>query len=89
MTGVGVWALEDWHEASGPTWLIPGSHKFRRPPRHGENHPPGVPIEMPKGSVVFFSMQAVDRKLFEVLGRAERVLNVTTLDDFLAGNMPR
>jgi hypothetical protein len=39
--------------------------------------------------VVFFSMQAVDGKLFEVLGGAERVLNVTTLDDFLAGNMPR
>jgi hypothetical protein len=40
-------------------------------------------------SLVFFSMQAVGGKLFEVLGRAERVLNVTALDDFLAGNMPR
>jgi ectoine hydroxylase-related dioxygenase (phytanoyl-CoA dioxygenase family) len=55
MTGVGVWALEDWTLASGPTWMVPGSHKRRRPPRPGEDVGDGVPIEMPKGSVVFFT----------------------------------
>jgi len=55
LTGVGVWALEDWTVASGPTWIVPGSHKLRRPPRPGEGHNGGVPIEMPKGSVVFFT----------------------------------
>ena len=55
MTGVGVWALEDWTEASGPTWIIPGSHKLRRGPRRGEGANGGIPIEMPKGSVVFFT----------------------------------
>lgn len=55
MTGVGVWALEDWRRESGPTWLVPGSHKMRRAPRPGEGHNAGVPIEMPKGSVVFFT----------------------------------
>jgi ectoine hydroxylase-related dioxygenase (phytanoyl-CoA dioxygenase family) len=54
LTGVGVWALEDWTTASGPTWIVPGSHKHRRPPRQGEGHNAGVPIEMPKGSVVYF-----------------------------------
>jgi ectoine hydroxylase-related dioxygenase (phytanoyl-CoA dioxygenase family) len=54
LTGVGVWALEDWTEASGPTWIVPGSHKHRRPPREGEGHNAGVPIVMPKGSVVYF-----------------------------------
>jgi len=54
-TGVGVWAFEDWRVESGPTWVIPGSHRMRRAPRPGEGHPPGVPIEMPKGSVVFFT----------------------------------
>jgi ectoine hydroxylase-related dioxygenase (phytanoyl-CoA dioxygenase family) len=54
LTGVGVWALEDWTVASGPTWIIPGSHKLRRHPRRGEGHNGGVPIEMPKGSVVYF-----------------------------------
>jgi ectoine hydroxylase-related dioxygenase (phytanoyl-CoA dioxygenase family) len=54
-TGVGVWAFEDWRAESGPTWVIPGSHRMRRAPRPGEAHPPGVPIEMPKGSVVFFT----------------------------------
>ena len=55
LTGVGVWALEDWTVASGPTWIIPGSHKMRRGPRPGEGHNGGVPIEMPKGSAVFFT----------------------------------
>ena len=55
MTGVGVWALEDWTEASGPTWLVPGSHRERRAPRKGEKIKGGVPIEMPKGSVVYFT----------------------------------
>lgn len=55
LTGVGVWALEDWRVESGPTWLVPGSHKLRRPPRPGEHSEGEVPIEMPKGSVVFFT----------------------------------
>lgn len=55
MTGVGVWALEDWTVASGPTWMVPGSNKMRRAPRPGEGHNSGVPIEMPKGSVVYFT----------------------------------
>lgn len=55
MTGVGVWALEDWRLESGPTWIIPGSHKLRRGPRPGERPNGGVPITMPKGSVVFFT----------------------------------
>ncbi|MBX3484177.1 phytanoyl-CoA dioxygenase family protein [Phenylobacterium sp.] len=54
LTGVGVWALEDWTVASGPTWIVPGSHRHRRPPREGEGHNQGVPVEMPKGSVVYF-----------------------------------
>ncbi|HLK25015.1 MAG TPA: phytanoyl-CoA dioxygenase family protein [Caulobacteraceae bacterium] len=54
LTGVGVWALEDWTVDAGPTWIVPGSHKHRRPPRPGEGHNQGVPIEMPKGSVVYF-----------------------------------
>lgn len=55
MTGVGVWSFEDWTEASGPTWVVPGSHRRRRSPRPGEEVTGGIPIEMPKGSVVFFT----------------------------------
>jgi ectoine hydroxylase-related dioxygenase (phytanoyl-CoA dioxygenase family) len=55
MSGVAVWALEDWSVASGPTWIIPKSHRMRRAPRPGEGLDGGVPIEMPKGSVVFFT----------------------------------
>ena len=53
VTGVGVWALEDWTVSAGPTWLVPGSHLKRRGPRPGEAMD-GIPIEMPKGSVVYF-----------------------------------
>ena len=55
MTGVGVWALEDWTVESGPTWIVPGSHRERRGPKPGEGMDRGVPIEMPKGSVVYFT----------------------------------
>jgi len=55
LTGVGVWSFEDWTVAAGPTWLVPGSHRMRRGPRPGEGRNGGVPIEMPKGSVVFFT----------------------------------
>jgi len=55
MSGVSVWAFEDWTEASGPTWIVPGSHRMRRAPRKGEGLDQGVPVEMPKGSVVFFT----------------------------------
>ncbi|HUZ12394.1 MAG TPA: phytanoyl-CoA dioxygenase family protein [Caulobacteraceae bacterium] len=54
LTGVGVWALEDWTVEAGPTWIVPGSHKHRRHPRPGEGTNQGVPIVMPKGSVVYF-----------------------------------
>jgi len=55
MTGVGVWALEDWTVDSGPTWIVPGSHRERRGPKKGEGLDRGIPIEMPKGSVVYFT----------------------------------
>lgn len=55
MTGVGVWAFEDWTSASGPTVLLPGTQRMRRSPLPGEAVGAGVPIIMPKGSVVFFT----------------------------------
>jgi ectoine hydroxylase-related dioxygenase (phytanoyl-CoA dioxygenase family) len=55
MTGVGVWAFEDWTVESGPTWIVPGSHRMRRGPRASDSKEGGVPIEMPKGSVVYFT----------------------------------
>jgi ectoine hydroxylase-related dioxygenase (phytanoyl-CoA dioxygenase family) len=55
MTGVGVWAFEDWTTSAGPTWIVPGSHRLRRGPKPGEAAEGGIPIEMPKGSVVFFT----------------------------------
>lgn len=41
-----------------------------------------------EGSLVFFSMKAVDGKIFEVLGKDEKVLNATTFEDFIAGELP-
>jgi hypothetical protein len=57
------------------------------------SHKPGGDVHMeyagPEGSLVFFSMKAVDGKLFEVLGKNQEVLNSTTYEDFVAGNLPR
>jgi len=55
LSGVAVWSLEDWTVAAGPTWIVPKSHRRRRAPRPGEGQDEGVPIEMPKGSAVFFT----------------------------------
>ncbi|HZZ36821.1 MAG TPA: phytanoyl-CoA dioxygenase family protein [Caulobacteraceae bacterium] len=55
LSGVAVWSLEPWTVASGPTWIVPKSHRYRRAPRPGEGRDDGVPIEMPKGSAVFFT----------------------------------
>ena len=41
----------------------------------------------PQGSVVFFSMQTDDGRLFEILDKDENVLAVATLDDFVAGRL--
>jgi ectoine hydroxylase-related dioxygenase (phytanoyl-CoA dioxygenase family) len=54
LTGVAVWALEDWTIDAGPTWIMPGSHRRRRSPTPSDIQEGGVPIIMPKGSVTFF-----------------------------------
>ena len=40
-----------------------------------------------EGSLVFFSMKAVDGKIFEVLANDESVLNATSYNDFVAGKL--
>lgn len=56
-------------------------------------HKPGGDVHMEyagaEGTLVFFSMKAVDGNIFDVLGRGDRVLNTTSFEDFVAGNMPR
>ena len=51
---VALWALTDFTNENGGTHVVPGSHRFdRRPGR--EDHPETVQVEMPAGSVVFYS----------------------------------
>lgn len=51
-----IWAMDDWSEASGPTVMIPGSHKSGRAPVPGtDKEEGGVPIVMPAGSVCVFA----------------------------------
>ncbi len=42
-----------------------------------------------EGSLVFFSMKAMDGKVFEVLANDETVLNATRYEDFIVGKLPR
>jgi ectoine hydroxylase-related dioxygenase (phytanoyl-CoA dioxygenase family) len=55
LVGVAVWALDDWTVEAGPTVILPGSHRMRRWPRPTDSLEGGVPVVMPKGSVVFFT----------------------------------
>lgn len=50
------WALEDFTEAGGATKVVPGSHKLRRMPSPEEAQADvgSIPIECPKGSIVFW-----------------------------------
>ncbi len=42
-----------------------------------------------EGSLVFFNMQSVDGRLFEVLDQEQKVLGVVTIEDFIAGRLGR
>jgi hypothetical protein len=55
MIAVACWALEDWTEAAGPTWVMPGSHRLRRAPRRDDSRAGAVPILMPKGSIALWA----------------------------------
>jgi hypothetical protein len=59
-------------------------HKIRKPGHFARNPGPDVHMEYggPEGAVVFFSMEAVDGKLFDVLDRDERVLRTVTIEEF-------
>jgi hypothetical protein len=55
LVGVAVWALDDWKVESGPTWIIPGSHRHRRSPTPQDSKEGAVPILLNKGDVTFFT----------------------------------
>ncbi|RLA39602.1 MAG: hypothetical protein DRR06_18870 [Gammaproteobacteria bacterium] len=66
-------------------------HKVRRAGDYAQK--PGGDVHMEyagaEGSLVFFSMKAVDGKVFEVLANDQTVLNATLYEDFIAGKLPR
>jgi hypothetical protein len=69
-----------------PTQTI---HKVRRPGFYART--PGGDVHMeyggPEGTVVFFSCQADNGRLFEVLDKDENVLAVATIESFLTGKL--
>lgn len=54
MIVVAMWALTDFTRENGGTHVVPGSHRFDRLPRRGED-PGSIQIEMSAGSVLFYS----------------------------------
>jgi ectoine hydroxylase-related dioxygenase (phytanoyl-CoA dioxygenase family) len=54
LIAVACWVLEDWTEDAGPTWVIPGSHRWRRAPTRDDSRDGGVPITCPKGSIALW-----------------------------------
>lgn len=50
-----IWALDDFTAENGATEVIPGSHRWEKPPPSQEEMAPhGVPLEMSAGSVAIF-----------------------------------
>jgi ectoine hydroxylase-related dioxygenase (phytanoyl-CoA dioxygenase family) len=49
-----IWALDDFTPESGPTLVVPGSHRRNREPRAGEGDDELTPILMPKGSIAMW-----------------------------------
>lgn len=64
-------------------------HKVRRPGHFARNPAGDLHMEYggDEGAVVFFSCQAVDGKLFDVVDENDRVLVTATIDDFLSGKL--
>lgn len=48
------WILTDYTKANGAFCVVPGTHKLRRRPKHGEGVEDAVPVEAPAGSVLVF-----------------------------------
>ena len=55
LIAVACWVLEDWTVEAGPTWVIPGSHRWKRSPTRADSRDGGVPIECPKGSIAMWA----------------------------------
>lgn len=55
LIAVACWALDDWSEDAGPTWVIPGSHRLHRGPTRDDRRDGGVPLVMPKGSIALWA----------------------------------
>ena len=50
------WVLTEFTEANGATRIVPGSHKYPKPPKYGETYDT-IPAEAPAGSLILFDSQ--------------------------------
>ena len=62
--------------------IRPAGHYSRTP--DGEAH---MEYAGPAGSLVFFSMQSADGRLFEILDKDEKVLGIATVKGLVAGQL--
>lgn len=50
-----LWACDDWTEEGGSTVIVPHSWKKGRSPLPGEAEDMGIPLECPRGSILFWN----------------------------------
>jgi ectoine hydroxylase-related dioxygenase (phytanoyl-CoA dioxygenase family) len=49
-----AWCLDDFTDENGATRIVPGSHRFHKPPTEADQDTPTVALEAPAGSMVAF-----------------------------------
>ena len=49
-----AWCLDDFTDEIGATRIVPGSHKFHKPPTEADQDTPTVALEAPAGSMIAF-----------------------------------
>jgi ectoine hydroxylase-related dioxygenase (phytanoyl-CoA dioxygenase family) len=49
-----LWTCDDWTQAGGATRIVPNSYRLRRKPLAHEGDERAIPLEAPKGSILFW-----------------------------------
>ena len=81
--------LDDYTKENGTTRLVPGSHKYLKPPDEDgyffQDHPNQIYVEAPRGSLLIYDINIWHRGSKNLNGKKEDIL-ILTIEIELFGN---